>query len=110
MEDATDTEGNHEGNHMLCRVGDDRPAWHSRAAYTMAETTTLLASGPPATTETDTSTATLNDARGANSAEVLDVTAQAARSLPQFGSVVQAAAVDVASTLPAFPRPSTAPT
>ena len=55
------------------------------------------ASGPPPTTETDTSTATLNDARGANSAEVLDVTAQAARSLPQFGSVVQAAAVGVAN-------------
>ena len=26
MEDATDTEGNHEGNHMLCRTGDDRTA------------------------------------------------------------------------------------
>ena len=56
------------------------------------------ASGPPATTETDTSTATLNDSRSANSAEILDATAQAALSPPQFGSVVQAAAVDVAST------------
>ena len=37
-----------------------------------------LASGPPATTETDMSTATLNDSRSANSAEILDVTAQAA--------------------------------
>ena len=52
---------------------------------------------PPATTETDTSTATLNDARGANSADILDVTAQAALSLPQFGSVVQAAAVGMAN-------------
>ena len=56
-----------------------------------------LASGPPATTETDMSTVTLNDSRSANSAEILDVTAQAARSLPQFGSVVQAAAVGVAN-------------
>ncbi len=56
-----------------------------------------LASGPPATTETDMSTVTLNDSRSANSAEVMDVTAQAARSLPQFGSVVQAAAVGVAN-------------
>ena len=63
-----------------------------------------LASGPPATTETDTSTATLNDSRSANSAEILDATAQAAMSLPRFGSVVQAAAVGMASTLPAFPR------
>ena len=56
-----------------------------------------LASGPPATTETDMSTVTLNDSRSANSAEILDATAQAARSLPQFGSVVQAAAVGVAN-------------
>ena len=54
-------------------------------------------SGRPATTETDMSAATLNGSRGANSAEILDVTAQAAMSLPQFGSVVQSAAVDVAS-------------
>ena len=56
-----------------------------------------LASGPPATTETDMSTVTLNDSRSANSAEILDATSQAARSLPQFGSVVQAAAVGVAN-------------
>ena len=43
------------------------------------------------------STVTLNDARGANSADILDVTAQAALSLPQFGSVVQAAAVVMAN-------------
>ena len=57
-----------------------------------------LASGLPATTETDMSTVTLNDSRSANSAEILDATSQAAMSPPRFGSVVQAAAVDVAST------------
>ena len=57
-----------------------------------------LASGIPATTETDMSTVTLNDSRSANSAEILDATSQAAMSPPRFGSVVQAAAVDVAST------------
>ena len=54
-------------------------------------------SEPPATTEMDTPTATLTDSRGANSAQILEVTAKAATSLPQFGSVVQAAAVDVAN-------------
>ena len=44
------------------------------------------------------STVTLNDSRSANSAEILDATSQAAMSPPRFGSVVQAAAVDVAST------------
>ena len=56
-----------------------------------------LSSGPPATTGMDMSVATLNDSRGASSDKVLDATAKAAMSLPQFGSVFQAAAVDVAS-------------
>ena len=50
-----------------------------------------------ATTEMETPPPTLNDARSSNSAQVLEVTAKAATSLPQFGSVVQAAAVDLAS-------------
>ena len=54
-------------------------------------------SGPPATDEMDDSAKAVNDSRGANSAEILNVTAQAALSLPQFGSVVQAAAVDMAN-------------
>ena len=51
----------------------------------------------PTTGETDEPTATLNDARGANSDQILDVTAQAASSPPKFGSVVQSAGVGVAS-------------
>ena len=68
-----------------------------------------LASGPPATTETDMSTVTLNDSRSANSAEILDATAQAAMSPPRFGSVVQRQP-STWRARPAFPRPSTAPT
>ena len=58
----------------------------------------VASSERPATGETDTASATLNDSRGANSAQILDATAQAAMSPPQFGSVYQAAAVDVAGT------------
>ena len=54
---------------------------------------------PPATGEMDVSTDTLDDFSGANAAEILGVTAQAALSLPQFGSggVVQSAGVGVKS-------------
>ena len=69
-----------------------------------------LASDPPVTTETDTSTATLNDSRSANSAEILDATAQAAMSPPQFGSVSFRRQPSMWRARPAFPRPSTAPT
>ena len=40
----------------------------------------------------------LNDSRDANSDEIRNVTAEAATSLPQFGSVVQSAAVNLAAT------------
>lgn len=53
--------------------------------------------GPP-TAETDMTTESLNESRGAGSAQILEVTAQAATSMPEFGSVLQAAAVDLAST------------
>ena len=39
----------------------------------------------PATGETDESTETFDDLRGTNAAEILDVTGEAAVSLPQFG-------------------------
>ena len=53
----------------------------------------------PSTSEMDMDTATLNESRGANSDQILDVIGQAARSTPQsqIESVVQAAAVDMAS-------------
>ena len=54
------------------------------------------ASERPMTGETDEATATLNDARGANADQIRDVTAQAAQSQPQFGSVFQSAADGVA--------------
>ena len=96
MEDATDTKGT-----MKTTTGFAALATIGLLALTACVHDggdgDSPSSGPPATTETDTSTATLNDARGANSAEVMDVTAQAARSLPQFGSVVQAAAVGLAN-------------
>ncbi|MCY4479169.1 MAG: hypothetical protein OXB97_04690 [Rhodospirillales bacterium] len=55
------------------------------------------ASERPMTGETDAATATLNDARGTNADQIRDVTTQAALSQPQFGSVFQSAAVDLAS-------------
>ena len=50
--------------------------------------------GPPV----DPDTAALNESRGDQSAQVLDVIGAAAMSQPQFGGVVRAAAVDLAST------------
>ncbi len=56
------------------------------------------ASDRPTTGETDESTETFDDLRGTNATEILDVTGEAAVSLPQFGGggVVQSAGVGVA--------------
>ena len=52
----------------------------------------------PATDETDVTTESFDDLRGTNAAEILDVTGEAAVSLPQFGGggVVQSAGVGLA--------------
>ena len=52
----------------------------------------------PATDETDAAAESFDDLRGTNAAEILDVTGEAAVSLPQFGGggVVQSAGVGVA--------------
>lgn len=52
---------------------------------------------PSESTVMDTPPPTLSDAQGANSADIRRVTAQAAKSLPKFGSVVQAAGEGLAN-------------